>query len=82
MHGMKREEMKMTQATIDDLSNKINMLSFNDRLRLLEILAKTLQMDTVSKAEDDSEDFEKAFGIWKNKDVSIDSIRQKAWGRS
>ncbi|MCR4590046.1 MAG: hypothetical protein K5668_04445 [Lachnospiraceae bacterium] len=72
----------MTQATIDDLSNKINMLSFNDRLRLLEILAKTLQMDTVSKAEDDSEDFEKAFGIWKNKDVSIDSIRQKAWGRS
>lgn len=72
----------MTQATIDDLSNKINMLSFNDRLRLLEILAKTLQMETVSKAGDDTKDFEKAFGIWKNKDVSIDTIRQKAWGRS
>jgi len=72
----------MTQVTVDDLSSKINMLSFNDRLRLLEILAKTLQMDTASKARDDSEDFDMAFGIWKNKDVSIDSIRQKAWGRS
>jgi len=72
----------MTQVTVDDLSSKINMLSFNDRLRLLEILAKTLQMDTASKVRDDSEDFDMAFGIWKNKDVSIDSIRQKAWSRS
>ncbi len=62
----------MIQATIDDLSNKINMLSFNDRFQLLEILAKTLQMETVSKAANDPKDFEKAFGIWKNKDVSID----------
>lgn len=72
----------MTQATIDDLSNKINMLSFSDRLQLLEILAKTLQMDATSKKENDSKDFDDAFGLWKNKDISINTIRQKAWGRS
>ena len=72
----------MTQATIDDLSNKINMLSFSDRLQLLEILAKTLQMDATSKKENDSKDFDDAFGLWKNKDISINTIRQKAWVRS
>jgi len=30
----------------------------------------------------ESSDFAAAFGLWKNRDVSIKEIRIKAWGRS
>ncbi len=72
----------MTAIALDNLTEQINMLSYTDRLCLLERIAQTLQVQDAHTTVDSSQDFDRAFGMWQSRDVSIDSIRQKAWGRS
>ena len=72
----------MTAVAFDNLTEQISMLSYTDRLRLLERIAQTLQIQDAHTAADVSPAFERAFGMWQSSDVSLESIRQKAWGRS
>ena len=72
----------MSTTAYKELSEQVNMLSFTDRLRLLEQIAQTLQIQDEPKAKVDSEAFDKAFGLWRNRDVDLKMIRAKAWGRS
>ena len=72
----------MSPIAYKELTDQINLLSFSDRVRLLEHIAQTLQIQEQHKAKADSSAFEKAFGLWRNRDVDIETIRQKAWGRS
>ena len=71
----------MSTIAYKELSEQVNLLSFADRLRLLEQIAQTLQIQDQPVNITDSTAFDKAFGLWKNRDIDLDAIRQKAWGR-
>lgn len=51
------------------LSNFLSDLSF---VKSIEIIEET-------ENKDDVEDFFSSAGLWEHRDISIDSIRQKAW---
>ena len=72
----------MNATTYNDISEQIYTLSFDERIKLLELLVGTLQTSEKATVSKNAEDFDKAFGMWSKKDVSIESIREKAWGRS
>lgn len=64
------------------LSNEIEMLSYSDRIFLLKKLVKSFDLTEQKKSKVSTDDFDKAFGIWKDNNIDIKTIRQKAWSRS
>ena len=72
----------MSPLAYKELTDQINLLSFSDRVRLLEQIAQTLQIQDPPKVKTDSSSFEKAFGLWRNRDIDLETIRKKAWGRN
>ncbi len=75
------EEIDMASTAFNNLVEQVDMLSYTDRLRLLERIANTLQTRDLPVSTDNSVAFDRAFGLWQSRDISLDSIRQKAWGR-
>jgi hypothetical protein len=71
----------MNVTLYDDLSEQVNKLSFDERLKLIELIIGTLQIEEKKSSKTDSAAFDKAFGMWSGKNVSIESIREKAWRR-
>lgn len=72
----------MSPLAYKELTDQINLLSFSDRVRLLEQIAQTLQIQEKPKVKSDSTAFEKAFGLWRDRDIDLETIRKKAWGRN
>ena len=71
----------MSELAFQQLSDQIDMLSYSERIRLLDKIVRTLQ--THKKApQKNSSNFDSAFGLWANRDISIEEIRKKAWSRS
>lgn len=71
----------MESTLYDDLSKQLNKLSFDEKLKLLELIVGTLHKEEKSSSKTDSTAFDKAFGMWRGKNVSVESIREKAWRR-
>lgn len=71
----------MSSAVYKNLSDQIDMLSYADRLRLLEKIVMTLGVPKTTRQKPVSGEFDAAFGLWRDRDISLDSIRAKAWGR-
>ena len=71
----------MSGNGLQQLSNQIDMLSYAERLFLLDKIVKSLHAPEKIPAKKNS-DFEAAFGLWANREVSLSEIRQKAWSRS
>ena len=71
--------------TSSDLQNalfeQIITLSYNDKIALLERIIKTLELSKITDNGNSQDVFEGAFGLWKSRDISLESIRKKAWGR-
>lgn len=76
----KKEEYKMSDVA--QLSNEIEMLSYSDRIFLLKKLVKSFDLIEHKKMNISENDFDKAFGIWKDNDIDIKDIRKKAWSRT
>lgn len=57
------------------------MLSYAERIMLLDKIVSTLRSPFTATAQKKETDFEAAFGLWKDRDISVEAIRQKAWGR-
>ena len=70
----------MATATYENLSKQIDMLSYSDRIRLLDRIVRSLNVPKDRKKAQTSNP-EDVFGIWKERDITIESIREKAWGR-
>ena len=70
----------MATATYENLSKQIDMLSYSDRIRLLDKIVRSLNVPKDRKKTQTSNP-EDVFGIWKERDITIESIREKAWGR-
>ena len=70
----------MATATYENLSKQIDMLSYSDRIRLLDKIVRSLNVPKDRKKTQTSNP-EDVFGIWKERDITIESIREKAWNR-
>lgn len=45
----------------------------------MEHKVQTLKIQEQPKEKTNSDAFEKAFGLWRNRDIDLETIRQKAW---
>ncbi|WP_294430622.1 hypothetical protein [uncultured Treponema sp.] len=70
----------MSELAFKQLSSQIDMLSYAERIMLLDKIVKTLHAP-VKSPKKESSDFDAAFGLWKDREISIEDIRAKAWGR-
>lgn len=71
----------MSELALRQISSQIDMLSYSERIRLLDKIVRTLDVP-VKVPEKKTADFDAAFGLWANRDISVEEIRKKAWGRS
>ncbi len=69
----------------EKIVTEVQNLPYVDRLRLVESIVHSLQeeksVSVKNKKKANHEDFEQAFGIWKNRTISLATIREKAWKR-
>ena len=72
----------MESSNVIRLYSGIEMLSYSDRILLLNKLLSSIGFSRSKKTESSSENFDKAFGLWKDSDINIENIRQKAWNRT
>jgi hypothetical protein len=71
----------MSESGMNKLYSQIDMLSYSERICLLGKIIQSLH--TPSKTvKTQSSDFSAAFGLWKDRDISVEEIRSKAWSRS
>ena len=71
----------MSEFAFKQLSDKVEMLSYAERIRLLDKIVQTLHVPA-KMPKKESSDFNAAFGLWKDRDITGKEIRAKAWGRS
>lgn len=72
----------MSDVAFAKIEQQVELLSYSDRIKLLEKIIKTLGLEAIKKEKTKSADFDAAFGIWKDREVSLKSIRRKAWVRT
>ncbi|QTQ11312.1 hypothetical protein HRI96_03340 [Treponema parvum] len=71
----------MSELAFKQLSAQIDMLSYDEKIRLLDKIVRTLHMP-VKTHERELSDFNAAFGLWKDRTLSVEEIRTKSWSRS
>ena len=71
----------MSDLALKKLTDEIEMLSFSERISLLEKIIQTLRVPSKS-VKKESKDFDTAFGLWADRNVTLAEIRQKAWSRN
>lgn len=57
------------------------MLSYTERVMLLDKIVSTLRSPFTVTVQKKKAETEAAFGLWKDRDITVETIRQKAWGR-
>ena len=68
----------MIANALNQLSAQVDMLSYAERLWLLDKIVRSLHSPVKTPAKKNS-NFELAFGLWSDRDVSLSEIRKKAW---
>lgn len=70
------------QITISKILDEIEQLSYSDRMKLVESIVRSLRVheEHVSHGETPVSP-EAVFGIWRDRNVSLTDIREKAWLR-
>lgn len=71
----------MSELAFKQLSAQVDMLSYAERIKLLDKIVQTLHTPVKTHKREFS-DFSTAFGLWKDRFLSVEEIRSKAWGRS
>lgn len=71
----------MSETAFIQLASQVEALSYSERIRLLDKIVQTLRAPE-KKRGGDGADFAAAFGLWEDREISIEEIRAKAWGRS
>ena len=71
----------MSELVFKKLSGQIDMLSYAERIKLLDKIVRTLHTPVKTHKREFS-DFNAAFGLWKDRSLSVEEIRTKAWERS
>ena len=71
----------MSELVFKQVSAQVDMLSYAERIKLLDKIVRTLHTPVKTHKKAFS-DFSTAFGLWKDRSLSVEEIRSKAWGRS
>ena len=71
----------MSELVFKKLSGQIDMLSYAEKIKLLDKIVRTLHTPVKTHKREFS-DFNAAFGLWKDRPLSVEEIRTKAWGCS
>ena len=71
----------MSELAFKQLSAQVDMLSYAERIKLLDKIVRTLHTPVKTHKREFS-DFNAVFGLWKDRHLSVEEIRSKAWGRS
>lgn len=71
----------MSELAFKQISAQIDMLSYAERIKLLDKIVRTLHTPVKTHKREFS-DFNAAFGLWKDRSLSVEEIRTKAWERS
>ena len=71
----------MSELVFKKLSGQIDMLSYAEKIKLLDKIVRTLHTPVKTHKREFS-DFNAAFGLWKDRSLSVEEIRTKAWERS
>lgn len=66
--------------TVTKILSEIEQLSYSDRMKLVESIVRSVRLRAGrgpgSATEDDPEVL---FGMWRDRDVTLAGIREKAW---
>lgn len=71
----------MSEIAFNQFVNQIDMLSYSQRMTLLQKLVSSFSNQKESKGVKNTEICNDAFGIWADSDISLEKIREKAWSR-
>ncbi len=72
----------MSEYSFNLISSQIDMLSYSERVRLLDKIVRTLHVPAARSVQKNGTDFSAAFGLWKDREISVESIRANAWERT
>jgi hypothetical protein len=64
-------------AKIDKIISEVNRLEEKDKIILFHKIEAIF--DTTEDQKDEDVSLESAFGLWKDRNITKESIRQKAW---
>ncbi len=73
---MHRTQIYFDEPLFHDLKRQASLLGVSISAYIRDTLKKDIEE---KKQQSSSIDFDAMSGIWKDKDVTIDSIREKAW---
>lgn len=71
----------MYSMTFNRIAEEVDMLSYSERLSLLERIVKSFGVTEKNTAKINASDLDCAFGIWSDSDINVESVREKAWNR-
>lgn len=66
-------------AKIDRMISEFNNLEEEDKIVFFNRIEK--MFDDIDVAQDENVSIESAFGLWKDRNISVEAIREKAWIR-
>ena len=69
----------MSVSIVKSVSEQIDMMSYSERMQIFNKLIKSFAAPAKTVSQNHTESFEAAFGMWKDRDISAESIRKKAW---
>jgi predicted RNase H-like HicB family nuclease len=66
--------------TVTKILSKIEQLSYSDQMKLVESIVRSVRLSAGRGSESETEeDAEALFGMWRDRDVTVAGIREKAW---
>ena len=68
--------------TINRILGEIEQLSYSDRMKLVESIVRSLRVSEDARSHGETAGTpESLFGMWRDRDVTLAEIREKAWHR-
>lgn len=68
--------------TVTKILSEIEQLSYSDRMKLVESIVRSIRlMEDRVPSEATEDDLDALFGIWRDRDITLAGIREKAWHR-
>jgi len=72
--------------TVSKILGEIDQLSYSDRMKVVESVVRSLRLGEAYLPNEQpraeaSENPEELFGIWRERDVTLAGIRERAWHR-
>jgi hypothetical protein len=66
-----------TTTQIDKIISEVNTLDAKSKIILLKKIEEIFEVP--DQYDDENISLKSAFGLWKNRSISLESIREKAW---